>query len=211
MNDFSLGSPLGLNRDGTVAFSGQSDRAFVQFYARAVKHGGKSLEVGAPQFVQKDYVKVIFPGEKDFVDREVKENDKYRWPQQWAAYQQGREQMPEGTPLAVLFPINPEIVENLRSLKFQTVEQLANATDTAIQSIGLGGREWNTKAKKFLEAANGAAGFHKITRELEDAKLKNDQLEKLVRDLSARLEVLEAEDDEPMPRRRGRPPKVMAE
>src|SRR5262245_58117461 len=105
----------------------------VTFYSRAEHNPARSEAEGRPVYDAVDFLKVMHPGERDTVDRPVNEMDKYRWPEQWARYQQRKEQVPDGTPMEHLFPQNPEVVAMLRHQRFHTVEQLAEASDTAIQ------------------------------------------------------------------------------
>ncbi len=60
---------------------------------------------------------------------------------------------PVGTPLSVLFPRSPEIGKNLQFDKIETIEQLAGLTDTQIQNIGIGGRQFTDRAKAFLASS----------------------------------------------------------
>lgn len=208
-------APTGLNRDGSVSF-GATGPEYVEFFTKAVPHPGESEKAGRPIFVNQDFVKVLIPGERDQIVRRVKDEDKRRWAPQWQRYQSNQEQTPEGTPLDVLFPGNPAQVDNLRALKFYTVEQLADASDSALQSIGFGGRDMQAKARRFLEVANKSAQAHAVEKQLAERDDRIRQLETLVYALKSTLEKKDpsinlsdihvSPPSEPA-KRRGRPPK----
>lgn len=213
MDQLGLPPAMGMGQNGMVQF-GQRMNALVAFYSRAEHSPTKSEEAGRPVYDAVDFIKVMFAGERDTVERAVKEEDKYRWPQEWARYKANQEQVAEGTPIEHLFPQNPEIVATLRHLNFQTVELLAGATDAGLQGIGMGGRTWHEKAKKFLETANKAVGYHKLQNELQarDAQIENQK--DVIARLEERLRKVEADiaaGDNPAGERRGpgRPRKVV--
>jgi hypothetical protein len=193
MDGLGLAAPTGIGPNGMVQF-GQPSNAYVEFYSRAEHNPGKSEKEGRPVYDAVDFVKVIHPGERDVIERAVKEEDRFRWPQQWMQYQAKQEQAPEGTPIEHLFPQNTEIVATLRHMKFHTVELLANASDSALQGIGMGGRQWHEKAKKFLESANKAVGFHKLQTELADRDTKIANLTDVIAKMEAKIAKLERKE-----------------
>jgi hypothetical protein len=131
-----------------------------------------------------DFVHIQQPGERDYVERPVRPDDRIRFPRHWAAYQEQREPEEAGTPLGILFPRDPDIVANFAFLKIRTVEQLAALTAQAQANVGMGAVQYVQKAKEFMEAASSYSGVHKIACELESAKEENEQLK-------ARLTALE--------------------
>lgn len=134
-------------------FGGRDDKLLVEFVSRPVIDAAASQEAGREIYVRADYVRIKHPGEKDEIFRPAHGGDRRRFKRQWEAYECGETIVPEGTPLAVLFPRNPEIVKNLEHDKIVTVEQLAGLTDTQIQNIGIGGRQFTDKAKAFLTSS----------------------------------------------------------
>jgi len=190
MDPLGLPPATGIGPDGMVQFRQSSSH--VTFYSRAEHNPQRSEIEGRPVYDAVDFVKVFHPGERDVVDRAVTDIDKYRWPEQWARYKQRQEQAPDGTPLAYLFPQNPDIVAQLRHHRFHTVEQLAAATDVAIQAIGMGGRQWSEKARKFLDGANKAVGFHALQGELEQRDARIAQLEDVIAKQGSMIAKLQA-------------------
>lgn len=162
-----------IQANGMVRF-GSDDTVNVLFYIKSVLDHVQSRAMGRPFHVSMPYVRIQQPGEKDYIDRPVTENDpaKYRWPHHWARFEQGQKPAPAGTPVEILFPQQPEIAANLHTLAVHTVEQLAGLTAHGQQTIGMGATEWQNKAKKFLEAANGGRGMHRLEKENEDLRGK---------------------------------------
>ena len=174
--------------DGGEAL-GPTKGLIVRFYRGTKRNVFKSTAEGYPQDEGVDYVRIGQVGERDDVVHEVRliQADK-RWPEQWRAYQEGREQVSDGMPLDMLFPGNPEIVSTLKANHIHTIEQLADITDA---SKFAGALVWQQKARKFLESRK------------DDAV---PQMEAKMAALLAQVEALKAANEQKP--RRGRPPKA---
>jgi hypothetical protein len=174
--------------DGGEAL-GPTKGLIVRFFRGTKRNVFKSTADGYPQDIAVDYVRIGQVGERDDVVHEVNliQADK-RWPDQWRAYQEGREQVSDGMPLDMLFPGNPEVVSTLKLNHIHTIEQLAGITDTNKFSFAL---VWQQKAMKFLDARK------------EDAM---PAMEAKMAALLAQVEALKtASEQKP---KRGRPPSV---
>ena len=124
------------------------------------------------------------------IDRPMYESDKNEFPLQWAHFQnrQSDDQMVSGTPLIEWPILTTAQAEELRGLKFYTVENIANASDSQLQRIGmLAGMSPHTfrdKAKLFINKAKDIAEESKREEELanlreENAKIKAETDAKL--------------------------------
>lgn len=116
-----------------------------------------------PKWDGKPFVRINIPGDKTtIIEQPMTEDHKKRFPRQYLYFQmkQNEQDAPViGTALDVwLQEGNGDItrghVEELRILKFQTVEQIANASDAQLQRIGMGGPGLREKAKTFLTRRN---------------------------------------------------------
>jgi hypothetical protein len=195
--DFSTGGVV--HSDGTVSFGKGDDGLFVQFFPHAVHLEWQSKQEGRPIYEQRDYVRVIQPGERDKMEREAREDDKHRWPRQWAAYQSQQQQVPDGTPVDVLFPGAPHEVAMLKALHIHTIEMLAALGEAGISRLGIGGRNKVERAKRFLDAANGMAGMNKLQAE-------NERMAEELAAIKAQMEqLIAAGGRDNAPRPRGRP------
>lgn len=149
------------------------------FHTQAVKNIEKSAEEGRPIFENEDYVQILIPGNsKDIIDRRVQEKDKERWPAQWAAYQNNKEQPLEGTPITVWPELDPSQVATLSHKNIRTVEDLASLPDVSLGELGPGALELQKKAQRFLKVS-------------EDTKLVEKQ-ESRIAELEARIAELES-------------------
>jgi hypothetical protein len=147
-------------------------RLYVEFYRKAVHNPFKSNEAGRPIYDEKDFVKIMIPGNKyGSVDTAVTMEHKQRFPQQWARYQAGQEQSAIGTPLEMWPQITVGLVATLKGAGIRTVEQLAELSDANAQGI-MGNHDLRRRAKAFLEAAAGEAVNTKLEAELEKRDLE---------------------------------------
>lgn len=176
----------------------------VTFYSRPVAQPFESEKEGRPIFKDVDFVKIFIPGDqRTVIDTFAEEQHKKRFPVQWARYQNqktGQEQF-TGTPVSQWPLITQSQAEELRAVKFFTVEQVAEASDAAVKSMGMIGPSLREKAKNYLNAAKGAAEV-----ERRDQELKKRDAEIL--ELKEQMAKLMAAVEQP---RRGRHPKVEGE
>lgn len=174
---------------GMVNLGPTDDQTRVIFYKKAVLNQEKSREAGRPIFDAEIFVRSHQPGEERLQenDRPATDVEKRRWPRQWAAFQQNREFVPDGTMIELLFPDNPQIPAMLRWHGFHTVELLAKATPLAIETIGMGMQDWIAKAKRYLENGRKGVDFHKI-KEMEERHAREIKaLQNQIADLVSRL------------------------
>jgi hypothetical protein len=171
--------------DGNVQTGPSDDAMLVIFYKRPVHNEIKSATAGIPIYEDVDFVKIQAPGEGNLqvVEKPVDQTHKRRWPAQWAAYAQGKDQVADGTPLGLLFPRHPSAIAMLQGLGIMTVQHLAHASATAIDAIGMHGQDYVNYAQKYLNAGAGGAAFHQMQRDLEVATRENHRLKKDVDDL----------------------------
>lgn len=195
MNDMMRGT---INEAGFGAV-GDDTKAWATFRMHPVLDAMASKDAGRP--IKKDvpYIKIIQPGENNtqVYDQPATDDDVRRFPRQWTAFQQNQQQTVDGAPLDLLFPDSPAIVENLKHVGFRTIEQLAAANDTALQSVGMGSRQWKEKAVGYLAAAEKGKDFHGLSDRLE-------KLELLTREKDDRIAALEAALAEATERRKSR-------
>ena len=169
---------------------GSDDSAYVRFYKRSEKG------------VSKDFVEIMFPGDnKTIVNRQVREDDKMRWPKHWMAYQAGEEFKAEGFPLEQWPEVDEGMVRELNHLRIYTVEQLAAVTDQNLSNIGLGARELIAKAKAFADVRKDSEAVSKYAAQAEQALAESELLRNENKALAARLQALEerleAQDETP--------------
>lgn len=168
----------------------KDDGKIVGFFYKAELNRVKSAASGAPIHDNVIMVSVQNPGEKDCIKRPVKNEDKHRWPNQWAAFQSGRKYVADGTPLEQLFPTEPNIVATLNQFNIHTVQQLANLSGEALGRVGIGAMQWQQKAKKYLESAAQGVDFHRFEAERKNWTDREAALQKQINDLAGQVQQL---------------------
>lgn len=168
-------------------------KVFAEFF-RGKRFNPSKSQPGAPIYDALDMIRVIIPGERDVMEYEATREYQRKYPQQWAAYQQGLEQRAAGTPLDLMFIDQPEQVAMLNAMRIWTVQQLANISDTAAHNIR-GGLEFRRHAVSFLERAKDRTG------EIDGLKAQIARLEALITKPTATT----------IKRGPGRPPKAKSE
>jgi len=146
---------------------------YPKFYLKSVQHTAASREAGRPIFRDIEWVDIIIAGDKNCMpSRKVSDADRLRFPVQYNAFQKNQEAPLEGTPLKEWAILTPAQVSELNYLNFYTVESIAEMPDTALQTIGLGGRELKNKAIEWLKSAENGAVSQKLID--ENAQLRQD-------------------------------------
>lgn len=153
-------------------------RLQVKFYKRPVQQEQETLEAGRPIYKEFDFVHICVAGDTlTEIDTYVLNSHKTRFPIQWANYQNriGRDdQEVVGTPLSEWPLISKSQAEELRALKFHTVESIASASDLQLQRMGMAAGmspyAFRDKAKSYLNLAQNALQTDKREQELNDLR-----------------------------------------
>ena len=158
-------------------------RLAVTFYKRSVKQEDESIAAGRPIFKEFDFVRICVPGDNlTEIDTYAQESHKARFPRQWAHYQNqvaGQEQI-IGTPIEQWPLVSRSQAEELKGVKFRTVEDVANCSDQQLQRIGMiagmSPHSFREKAKAFLNLATESAEVSAREQEIAQLKAENDRI-----------------------------------
>ena len=162
-------------------FSGAMDPDSVmiaRFYKKAAQNNFKTKMEGRPIFEDKIYCE-YYPAGSTLLKMDVPAHDshKMRFAKQWAYYQstQGGDSREVGTPLGQWPILSPADVENLRGMKFNTIENIAGASDATLQAIGMGAaglapHVLRARAQAYLMVAKGTALPQKQAEDIEALK-----------------------------------------
>jgi hypothetical protein len=202
-------------------------RLAVKFYKRAVKLEHESNEAGRPIYKDFDFVRIMVAGDNlTEIDTYAQEHHKQRFPKQWLQYQATQDSSSEivGTPVEQWPLISQSQAQELRGIKFFTVESIANASDLQLQRIGMiagmSPHSFRDKAKSFLNLANESAEAAKRDEEInalkqelaqkaeENAKIKAETDAKLAQMQEQMAAILAAVGEK---KTRTRKPKVVEE
>ena len=163
---------------------GNADNSlYVTFYKKAVEIADETAAQGRPIFRECDFVRIMVPGNSlSEIDTIAREDHKNRFPVQWARYvnTQGESENIQGTPITEWPLVSVSQAEELRGLKFYTVESIANASDLVIQKIGMAAGmspyEFRNKAKTFLNLANETAEIAKKEEQITQLQEENAKI-----------------------------------
>ena len=178
---------------------GADARLQVRFYKKSVQQEQESIDAGRPIFKDFDFVQICVAGDTlTEIDTYALPSHKTRFPIQYANYmnrQGAHDEELVGTPIAEWPLVSKSQAEELRAIKFQTVESIANASDQQLQRMGMiagmSPYAFRDKAKAFLNLATSSAETdkreHEINalkeelakKELETAKIKAETDAKL--------------------------------
>ena len=116
------------------------------------------------------------------IDTYAQESHKQRFPRQWAHYQNqvAIHQDIIGTPLEQWPQVTRSQADELRGLKFHTVESIADCSDQQLQRIGMvagmSPHNFREKAKAFLNLASNSAEVAQREAELQALRSENDKI-----------------------------------
>lgn len=176
-----------------------------------VENVPQSELMGYPVMETKEVVEVRFAGTKNYSP--VMPTDGFwkrqghmvltyaeRWPDQYAAFLNGSEQVADGTPLELLKPfgITPSQLSLCRALKIHSIEALNGIQGDAVRNLGMSGNSLRAMAKQYMDNRPGSA----MASEIEALKAQiaaltaGNVIPEDERPLLEQVETLTAEADE---------------
>ena len=152
-------------------------RLNVKFYQRAISNEFKSALEGRPIMEMADFIIIEVPGDNlTVIDTFAADEHKKRFPIQWARYQNEKTDGDiEGTLLHDWPVLNAASAAELKHFRFYTVEQIAQASDAQLNTLGMAAGmsplALRDKAKAFLASAKGSA----LVQQQADELRKRDE------------------------------------
>lgn len=168
----------------------------VKFYYHPYKDLVASAAEGRPIFVDKEYIDIRVPGQRDSVNRRANARDKARFPRHYKAFKERIEMPIEGTPLAEWPAISRSLADELAFRNIKTVEQLAELNDNLMHNIH-GAQNFKQKAKDWLLRAKDDSVIGKMRDELTARDVTIAEQAALLQGAIARIESLENPEPEP--------------
>lgn len=147
----ALSNPEEAQREHLAAMRYDPKGVAIRFFMKPQIDVDKSIVENRPIFVEKEFVEIQIPGNKDEIRvREVRWYDKEHHPVEYAAFKARGETAVIGTPLDHLPSIGEAQKAELRYYGVKTVEQLAGLPDGEAQKF-FGIQEARRKAREFME------------------------------------------------------------
>lgn len=171
-------------------------RLNVKFYQRAVQNNFKTNLEGRPIMEMRDFILIEVPGDQTLtIDTFAADEDKKRFPIEWARYQNEKVDGDiEGTLLNDWPVLNAAVAAELKHFKFYTVEQIANASDAQLNTLGMAAGmspfALRDKAKAFLSSAKDTA----LVQQQADELSKRDEM---IARMEAQIAELAAQANKP--------------
>ena len=158
-------------------------RLAVVFYKKSIKQEDESAAAGRPIFKEFDFVRINIPGDNlNEIDTYANNSHKARFPRQWAYYQNqvSNQDQVVGTPIEEWTLISRSQAEELKGIKFRTVEDVANCSDQQLQRIGMiagmSPHSFREKAKSFINLADKVGEVNQREAELEKLRQENQAI-----------------------------------
>jgi hypothetical protein len=163
---------------------GADARLQVRFYKKPIQQEQESIDAGRPIYKEFDFVHICVAGDTlTEIDTYALQQHRQRFPIQWANYMNrvgANDEEVVGTPVAEWPLVSKSQAEELRAIKFFTVEAIAGASDQQLQRMGMAAGmspfAFRDKAKAFLNLATTSAETDK--RESEINALKEELAKK---------------------------------
>lgn len=173
---------------------GDDKGLLVEFMEDAIHQPFESEKAGRAIYKNCAFLSIIFPGDKTKrTYRPASDEDRRRFPLQWAAFEKGEAAIENGTPITQWNYLSKSQAMELKHMGFWTVELLANATDTAISGL-IGGNAIRTQAQTFLAATKDDSKFTSLVAENEQLKNKIEAQGDVIQTLTSRLDALETSE-----------------
>jgi len=204
--------------DNNPNFVGAHDpdsRLHVRFYKKQIQNNFETEKQGHPIFVECDFVAIHLPGDKTTsIDTFVNESHKERFPRQWAHYVNNNKEGEQliGTPIAEWALISRTIAEELKYLGFKTVESIAGASDSQLQSLGMRAgmqpHAFRERAQRYLSQANREATSNADAAEKQALRDENEAAMRAIAELREQMATLQAAPERAKPGRKPREKEV---
>lgn len=204
--------------DNNPAFMGAHDpdaKLFVRFYKKQLRNNFKTEKEGHPIFYECDFIEIRVPGDKtNSIDEFVNDSHKQRFPRQWAHYVNNNKEGEQviGTPLGEWALVSRTVAEELKYLGFRTVESVAGASDSQLDSIGFKAgmqpHAFRERAQRYLSQAGIEATANATAAANAELKAQNEENARAIQELREQLAQAQKTPEKAKP---GRKPKTQPE
>lgn len=178
-----------------IQIQAQDRPPYLSFKIESVEDRAASIAAGHYMAKDEIYVTVHRPGSRDthveiaeaWIRKQEERADAGLTPVEWAqhfrrqfeAFKNKQELPPDGSPLKHWPVLSPSQVENLLSLGFKTIEDVAGAPDSSLDKL-MGGITLKQKARAWLDEAKtkgaSAETIAALEVKLNDLKLLTERL-----------------------------------
>lgn len=201
MDNGDFSSPTNIRMSGHVGVVeyGNDRNMIVMFFNKSQHSPVKSTAAGRPVYEDVVFVRIHPPGERlNIIERPANDDDRRRFALQWNQFVQNQQQLPEGTPVDLLYPQHPSVASLLRAHGVHVIEQLANLSAHAIENIGMGAQRYVNDAQRYIESSTKGVDNAKYQRDIEDRDSKIRVLSEQLKGLQDTVDRLTANNSNGM-------------
>ena len=199
-----------VNNPEFVGAVNPDSQLYVEFYwhepvnkwasEEATQKAGKRVVVKGER---QPFVRIMRPGDQTTIlETAVREDHKQRWPEKWLYWMMAEGLVDEGAGVPGWkidewphLKDQPDLLRELKFLRFHTVDQVAGASDAQVQKLGIGGPGLREQAKVDLRERMGREVKDQMAQKDKEIADMKEQLAKLTA-LVMGDSVAEASDDE---------------
>lgn len=199
-----------VNNPEFVGAMDPDSRLHVTFYSRPMLMEAESDKQKRAIYKDVVFTRIVTPGDNlNQIDRPKNDEDEQRFPKQWLWYKSthGEDEQVIGTPLSQWGRITPSKAEELKFLKFTTVESIAFASDEQIGKLGMMAgmqpHSFREEAKRFVALSKDSAILAEEAEKAAKLEAKLKEQDDLIKQMQEQLAGLSK-------RKPGRPPKEAA-
>lgn len=154
----------------------------IEFYSKTILNKAKSEKAGREVHDPVEMIRIKFVGDnKQTIDAPANQISHYgadgppmpykeRFPEHYAAFKEGKEQLEAGTPLAVARFLSISQIADLNSLNVYTIEQIIAYKDVLRKKMGVSGNVIINSAEDYIKTTEGTANLQEMRDELETMK-----------------------------------------
>lgn len=181
-----------------------------EFFMNKVLHAYNSEQEKRPIYIDQHWIRIRIAGQdRDIVEREIQDQDKVRFAEEWAKYEKGLSQASSGTPLEMWPRMTPGLVATLKWLNILNVEDMATLSDAGCQRIGMDGYKYREEAQKYLNSASQSSAAAEVERLQSDNETLKSEVADL-KDLVARMMEAQASANTAKPEKAAKKTKAAA-
>lgn len=163
-----------------------TNNLFVEFYEESLEIPFKSEQEGRPVFEQREFVRIMVPGDSmNIIETPATPDHKEQFSRQYERFRKGLKDVIDGSPLSQWPPVNKSQVKEMAYFEIQSVEQLAELSDSTCKKMGMGYMELRGKARAWLLAAKDGAIVVKQAVENERLQSEIEMLKEQIAQLAA--------------------------
>lgn len=169
---------------------GADDALNVIFALEPVFNKLESYLAGTNKYTDMAFITIMIPNDKlTTIHRPVTEHDKWRFPNEWEAFEKGLGETVTGTPLALWTGLSPSQAKELSNNGIRTVEQLAGLSESGAGALrGFYGLK--AKAQTFLDASKDAAAAARLQADFDRVKQESAAEVSALKEQMAQMMVL---------------------